>query len=151
MSDKKITPSKRRRRKKFGPREIAPGDLEALYEKVTWFLEGYGYSSEKWDSKNPKGWFHLLMLVARDFVSVAEKKRGPKPKWTGQLGFELVNDVEAVMLERRDRNVEAAIRYLQGTKKWKNAAQDLNKRYYDARRHWDYYRRLRRTAGLYEK
>jgi hypothetical protein len=127
MSDKKITPSKRRRRKKFGPREIAPGDLEPLHEKISWIMEEYGYSLENWDSKNPKGWFHLFMLIARDFVSAAGKKRGPKPKWTGQLGLELVNDVEAVMSERRDHNAEAAIRYLQGTKKWKDAAQDLNK------------------------
>jgi hypothetical protein len=66
--DAALKPLKRRPRKKFGSRVIAADDLEGLYNKVTWILKGYGYSPENWDEKRADGWFHLLLLVARDFV-----------------------------------------------------------------------------------
>jgi hypothetical protein len=88
------------------------------------------------------------------------RKRGAPPKWTAELGFELVDAIEHIRMEQmrreaaktrkplgslKEMKVTTAIKVLQTRfpEKWGDYHPDeLRKRYYDARRVWGYARRL---------
>jgi hypothetical protein len=93
----------------------------------------------------------LVQAIVEGVVKVPRdlhpRKRGRPPIWQGDVGLELVIEIEKIrngVRRRRKPQVAVAVELLQEREpeKWgRYDARELEKRYYDARKHW-YYKML---------
>jgi hypothetical protein len=134
-------------------RAMAPKSKEEIFRDLARLADHYGI-----DLSVPERWWNLLYSVLRDgLVQFPPKRRPPRPRgrppeWTAEKGLELVNAVEHIRAEKarneaaktgkplKEMGVAAAIRVVQTRfpEKWGGYhADDLRKRYYEAKRVWN--------------
>jgi hypothetical protein len=126
--------------KPLGPK-AAVQVIERLFDRY-----GLDRKPDRDRSKDGEAFQQALFLAARDgLLKVPLRKQGNPAKWIGARGLKLVERVEEIRIE--GRKTAAAIRHLQDTDPEWSAEDDLDKRYYDAKRHWTYWRRLEQRFG----
>jgi hypothetical protein len=155
-------------------RPKTPSEIDAAITKL---FELYGLDRRP-DRDRSRDGEHLelvLYCAVRDGLLKLPLKRGAPAIWKGQLGFDLVNEVEAVRYNRptipeyrlrsieksgrqptmedlkpfvRPMSVSKALEVVKERHPNKFKADDLEKRYYEARKAWPYGTRLKAIFDL---
>jgi hypothetical protein len=140
----------------------SPKSNEEAARDLVRLIKHYGISDDNPERLHSKVLYHVLRdgRVRLPPKREPRPKRGRPPQWTAEKGLELVNDVEHIRARKlrseaartgeplrslKRMGVAAAIRELQTRypEKWGGyRADDLRKRYYEAKRVWNYARRL---------
>ena len=137
-----LNPRKSRRPRK---RRTTPLTAKETVRIIAQLFDRYGIdrSLDRDRSRDGERFKIALYYAAEDGLLKIPRSRGAPSIWKGKVGLELLTAVESLRIPPRKQNISKAIKHLQDQQsdKW-GAYEDLEKRFYEARKAWGYGRRL---------